>query len=145
MIGAENLNRSMKKEIIHMFREPDARPPRIVSDVFTCLCIAPLLLLFILWIKIGVNIKNFSFSLSAIGFHLGFGGELYPSAKIKKRFQIKIVIVFCVTAILSLFFIFWLKLNMFETIRYLVLIGFVTFICGHSLLVDVAKRRKKGN
>lgn len=34
-------------EIIHQFRVPDKRPPRIVSDIFTGLCITPLVLLFV--------------------------------------------------------------------------------------------------
>jgi hypothetical protein len=27
------------------------------------------------WVRLGVNISNFPISLSAIGFHLGLGGE----------------------------------------------------------------------
>ncbi|XP_077293027.1 oligosaccharide transferase delta subunit [Arctopsyche grandis] len=111
--------RDVKPEIFHMFREPDARPLRLVSDIFTALCIAPLLILFILWAKIGINVRNFPFSLSALGFHLGFG------------------------SILGLFIIFWLRLTMFETIRYLLILGLVTFICGHRLLSNIATKRKR--
>lgn len=65
----------------HMFREPEVRPPLVVSNLFTGLCFAPVFLLLILWTKLGVNISNFPLSLSALVFHLGLGGEnvkLYP-------------------------------------------------------------------
>ncbi|EDW02500.1 dolichyl-diphosphooligosaccharide--protein glycosyltransferase subunit 2 [Drosophila grimshawi] len=97
-------------EIVHQFRVPDKRPPRIVSDIFTGLCITPLVLLFVFWAKLGINVSNFTLSPSTIGFHLGFGG------------------------ILALFFVFWLQLNMFQTLRMLIPIAVFTFLCGNRLL-----------
>lgn len=61
----------------HLFREPEKRPPVFVSNLFTGLCLAPVLLLLILWAKLGVNISNFPFSLSAIVFHGGLASEHY--------------------------------------------------------------------
>lgn len=113
----KNNTRIPRPEIVHQFREPEKRPPRFVSDVFSALCAAPLLILFILWAKLGVNVSNFPFSLSAIGFHMSFGG------------------------ILSLFALFWLKLNMFETLRLLAPLAVVTFLFGHRLLRSIASRR----
>lgn len=113
----KNNTRIPRAEIIHQFREPEKRPPRFVSDVFTALCAAPLLILFILWIKLGVNVSNFSFSLGSIGFHLGFG------------------------SILALFGLFWYKLNMFETLRLLAPLAVVTFLFGHRLLRSIASRK----
>uniref|UniRef100_U5EVZ5 Dolichyl-diphosphooligosaccharide--protein glycosyltransferase subunit 2 n=1 Tax=Corethrella appendiculata TaxID=1370023 RepID=U5EVZ5_9DIPT len=104
-------------EIEHQFRAPEKRPPRFLSDLFTGLCLAPILLLFVFWAKLQANVSNFIFSLSSIGFHLGFG------------------------AILGLFGVFWLKLNMFETIRYLLPVLLVTFICGNKLLKAIAAKR----
>lgn len=112
-----NNTRAPRPEIIHQFRQPEKRPPRFVSDVFTALCAAPLLILFILWIKLGVNVSNFPFSLSSIGFHLGFG------------------------SILSLFALFWYKLDMFETLRLLVPLAIITFLFGHRLLRSIASRK----
>nr|CAD7450391.1 unnamed protein product [Timema bartmani] len=66
-----------KPEIQHMFREPDSRPPVAVSNLFTGLLGVPLLLLFILWAKLGVNVSNFPLSLSAVGFHSGPGRDLW--------------------------------------------------------------------
>ncbi|XP_055531785.1 dolichyl-diphosphooligosaccharide--protein glycosyltransferase subunit 2 [Wyeomyia smithii] len=103
-------------EIVHQFRVPEKRPPRLVSDLFTALCLAPLALLLLLWIKLRANVANFPISLGALGFHLGLG------------------------AILALFGVFWLKLNMFETIRYLIPLALVTFLCGNRLLRAIAAR-----
>ncbi|XP_076753479.1 oligosaccharide transferase delta subunit [Xylocopa sonorina] len=107
-----------QQEIKHMFREPEKRPPAFVSNLFTGLCLAPVLLLLILWAKLGVNISNFPFSVSAVTFHLGLG------------------------SIFVLFGIFWLKLNMFVTLRYLLGLGVVTFLAGNKMLSRIAHKHK---
>lgn len=107
-----------KPEISHLFREPEPRPSKLVSNAFTLLVLSPLLLLLIGWLRLGVNISNFPFSLTGLGFHAGLG------------------------AIFLLYLYFWLQLNMFETIKYLVVIGVVTFLCGNSLLATIAKKNK---
>uniref|UniRef100_A0A1B6DAG0 Dolichyl-diphosphooligosaccharide--protein glycosyltransferase subunit 2 n=1 Tax=Clastoptera arizonana TaxID=38151 RepID=A0A1B6DAG0_9HEMI len=108
-----------KHEIKHLFREPERRPPVVVSNFFTGLVTVPFFILLILWAKIGVNISNFPFSLYAVGFHIGLG------------------------AIFALFGCFWLKLNMFQTLKYLLGLGIVTFLCGNKLLSSIAKKRKQ--
>ncbi|XP_013108169.1 dolichyl-diphosphooligosaccharide--protein glycosyltransferase subunit 2 [Stomoxys calcitrans] len=109
--------RSPLPEIEHQFRTPDKRPSRIVSDIFTGLCLTPLVLLLIFWWKLGINIDNFSFHPSNIGFHLGFGG------------------------ILVLFVVFWLNMDMFQTLRYLIPIAIFTFLCGNRLLRRIYAQR----
>ncbi|XP_053978808.1 dolichyl-diphosphooligosaccharide--protein glycosyltransferase subunit 2 [Hylaeus anthracinus] len=109
---------STKPEIKHMFREPEKRPPAFVSNLFTGLCLAPVLLLLILWAKLGANISNFPLSVSAFTFHTGLG------------------------SIFVLFGIFWLKLNMFVTLRYLLSLGVVTFLAGNKLLSHIAHKHK---
>jgi oligosaccharyltransferase complex subunit delta (ribophorin II) len=109
--------RKPRSEIHHLFREPEKRPPRFVSDVFAGLCLAPILILFILWGRLGINVSNFSFSLSALGFHGGLG------------------------AIFSLFLCFWLKLDMFQTIQYLLGLSLFTFLCGNRVLRYIATKR----
>lgn len=108
--------RGPKLEIRHMFRPADKRPPQIVSLLFTGLCLAPLLLLFVLWIKLGVNFRNFS--VSALPFHAGLGG------------------------IFGLFTLFWLKLDMFTTCGWLLPLGAFTFLAGQRTLSSLAKQRK---
>jgi len=109
---------AVKPEIRHLFREPEPRTAAIVSNAFTLLCLSPFLVMLILWAKLGANISNLSLSLPTIGFHLGLG------------------------AIFGLYAVFWLQLNMFQTVKYLVVIGVVTFLCGNSLLSSIAKKSK---
>lgn len=109
--------RKARPEIHHLFRQPEKRPPRFVSDLFTGLCLAPILVLFILWGRVGINTSNFSFSLSALGFHGGLG------------------------AIFSLFLCFWLRLDMFQTIQYLLGLSIITFLCGNRVLRYIASKR----
>ncbi|XP_062897323.1 dolichyl-diphosphooligosaccharide--protein glycosyltransferase subunit 2 isoform X1 [Mobula hypostoma] len=106
-----------KPEIQHLFREPEKKPPIAVSNTFTALVLAPLLLLIILWIKLGVNISNFTFSPSTIIFHLGHAGML------------------------GLMYVYWTQLNMFQTLQYLAVLGSITFFAGNRMLAQKAVKR----
>ncbi|KAG7310862.1 hypothetical protein JYU34_003693 [Plutella xylostella] len=106
-------------EITHSFREPEARPPRAVSDLFALACAAPLLLLLGLWAKLRVNLSAFPFTPSALVFHLSLGGSL------------------------ALYGVLWLKLSMFETVRYLLPLALVTFLSGHRLLRRLVSDKTK--
>lgn len=107
--------RVAKPEIKHLFRPAEKRPPQVVSMFFTALAAAPLLLLLGLWLKLGVNFGNFTFT--AIPFHLGLG------------------------AIFGLFTLFWLRLDMFMTCGWLIPIGGFTFLSGHRLLSRIARQK----
>lgn len=106
-----------KPEIQHLFREPEKKPPTVVSNTFTALVLSPLLLLLILWFKLGANISNLSFSPSTILFHLGHA------------------------AMLALMYVYWTNLNMFQTLKYLAIIGGVTFLAGNRMLAQKAVKR----
>ncbi|XP_054641338.1 dolichyl-diphosphooligosaccharide--protein glycosyltransferase subunit 2 isoform X2 [Dunckerocampus dactyliophorus] len=106
-----------KPEIQHLFREPEKKPPTVVSNTFTALVLSPLLLLLILWIKLGANISNLSFSPSTILFHMGHA------------------------AMLGLMYVYWTHLNMFQTLKYLAIIGGVTFLAGNRMLAQKAVKR----
>lgn len=106
-----------KPEIKHMFREKEKTPPSIVSNTFSVLCVAPLLLLFILWIKLGANLSNFPCSIYAAGFHLGLA------------------------SIFALFICFWMHLDMFATLKYLLGLGLLTYLSGHRLLSKLAAEK----
>jgi len=116
--GDDTLFKKALPEISHKFAEADPRPPSVVSLLFTALCAAPLLLLIVVWASLGVNLSNFPFSLKAVGFHGGLGG------------------------ILALFGMFWLRLDMFTTLRYLCMLAVPTFYCGNATLSAIAAKRK---
>ncbi|ESO85997.1 hypothetical protein LOTGIDRAFT_220939 [Lottia gigantea] len=109
---------SKKPEIQHQFNKPEKRPPAVVSLAFSGLVLLPVLILFILWIKLGVNISNFPVSLSAIGFHV------------------------CLAAIFGLYYCYWTQLNMFQTLRWLGILAVPTFLFGNRLLSGLASKRK---
>lgn len=104
----------VKPEIQHMFRQPEPRPPAVLSQAFTVACILPLVLAFILWSKVGANIGNMKLNLKTIIFQLGVAG------------------------IFGLYVYGWIHLNMFTIIKYLVGIGSVTFVFGNAVLSDLA-------
>lgn len=105
-----------KPEIKHLFRPAEKRPPKAVSMFFTVLAAAPILLLLLIWFKLGINLKNFT--VLALPFHIGLA------------------------SILGLFVCFWWKLNMFTTCYLLVPIGTFTFLAGHRLLSHIANQKK---
>lgn len=108
-----------KPEINHVFNSPDPRPSSFMSLTFTALCLAPLVVLIGLWTSLGVNISNFPFSLVSVVFHIGLA------------------------SIFGLFCLFFIQLDMFTTLRYLFMVGVVTFFCGNSMLSTIAAKRKE--
>ncbi|KAH7718717.1 ribophorin II [Aphelenchoides avenae] len=104
-------------EIKHQFREPEQLPPSAVSHLFTAICAAPIALLLVLWWRVGLNLGNMPISLWTLGFHAGLA------------------------AIFGLYFVFWLQLNMFTTLKYLTIIAIPTFFCGNRLLRSLALAR----
>jgi len=107
-----------KPEIIHMFRQPEKRPPSIVSNAFTLLAALPFALFLILVPRAGIDFTSFSFSPSALAFHACLGG------------------------IFTLFASFWLYLNMFQTLKLLAILALPTFITGNYMLTTIANKRK---
>lgn len=83
----------LKPEIQHSFREPEKRPPMIVTTFFTLLVAFPALILLTLWSKT-VSLKFDTLTLRRIIFHI-----------------ILLMILVCYAK-------FWLGTNMFDTMRY---------------------------
>ncbi|KAM6981282.1 dolichyl-diphosphooligosaccharide--protein glycosyltransferase subunit 2 isoform 2-T2 [Aplochiton taeniatus] len=106
-----------KPDINHLFREPEKKPSTVVSNTFTALVLSPFLLLLILWFKLGANISNFSLSPSSVLFHVGHA------------------------AMLGLMYVYWTHLNMFQTLKYLAIIGSLTFLAGNRMLAQKAVKR----
>jgi len=100
--------------IEHMFRVPEKRPSKVVSTAFTALVLSPLLVMFAMWAKVGVNLSNFSFSIPTLLFHVGLAG------------------------IFALYYLFWIQLDMFQTLKMLVVVGGLTFLGGNKMLADMA-------
>lgn len=102
-----------KPEISHLFREAEPRPSEFISYAFTVLSLLPALVLAICWSKIGINFKSFKFSLSAIVFHG------------------------CLFLVFTLYTLFFIRLNMFTTIKCLSGVLVALFLSGHYLLKDL--------
>lgn len=47
----------------------------------------------------------------------------------------------CVSALLGLMYVYWTHLNMFQTLKYLTIIGSVTFLAGNRMLAQKAVKR----
>eukprot|EP00731_Ephydatia_muelleri_P010701 Em0005g1287a len=111
---------AVKPTIEHQFRAPEKRPPATVSTTFTALVGLPLVLLLVVWLFLGANISNISNAgIWAVFFHISLGG------------------------IFVLYYLFWVELNMFQTLKYLTIIGAVTFITGNKMLRTIANNNKQ--
>lgn len=109
-----------KPEIIHMFREPEKRPPATVSYAFTALTVLPLLILVVVWKLLGVNVDGISLRnpLHVLAFH----GTL--------------------ASVFGLMYLYWTRLDMFCTLEILACLSVLLFLAGNRLLSSIAIARK---
>jgi len=106
-------------EIKHQFRQPDKRPPRTISMAFTVAVLAiPFLVLFIGLIRVGANLKNFPGGANFI-YAIGFEA--------------------CLAAVLGLFVLYWLYLNMVQTLGYLALLSIPMLFFAHKNLNGLSR------
>ncbi|KAI6219199.1 Dolichyl-diphosphooligosaccharide--protein glycosyltransferase subunit 2 [Aphelenchoides fujianensis] len=115
---SQQVHYETKPEIKHLFREPEKRPAGFVADVFSLVCAAPLVILLGAWLRIGINFGNLPNVLWVAGFHASLA------------------------AVFGLYFVFWLRLNMFVTLKYLSFISVSLFFFGHRLFRSLAAKRK---
>ncbi|KAF1878372.1 hypothetical protein Lal_00047040 [Lupinus albus] len=112
-----------KAEIAHIFRVPEKRPPLNLSLAFMGLILLPFVGFLIGLLRLGVNLKNFPGSTVpatfAILFQLGIG------------------------AVLLLYVLFWLKLDLFTTLKTLGLLGALLLFVGHRTLSHIASTSAK--
>ncbi|KAK8565279.1 hypothetical protein V6N12_058846 [Hibiscus sabdariffa] len=112
-----------KAEITHIFRAPEKRPQKELSLAFMGLTFLPLLGFLFGLSRLGVNLKNFPTNTMpatfAILFHLGIG------------------------AVLLLYVFFWLKLDLFETLKLVGLLGVFLVFVGHRILSYLAATSAK--
>ncbi|XP_021756423.1 dolichyl-diphosphooligosaccharide--protein glycosyltransferase subunit 2-like [Chenopodium quinoa] len=108
-----------KEEIAHIFRAPETRPPKELSLVFLGLTLVPLVGFFIGLLRLGVNFKKF------------------PTATVSAAFAALFHVG--IAAVLCLYVLFWLKLNLFTTLKYLSFLGVFLLFVGHRTLSNLAK------
>ncbi|OWM81502.1 hypothetical protein CDL15_Pgr007540 [Punica granatum] len=112
-----------KAEISHIFRAPEKRPSENLSLAFLALTLLPFLGFLVGLLKLGVNLKNFPSApvpaMFAILFHVGIG------------------------SILALYALFWLKLDLFTTLKALGLLGVFVMFVGHRILSHLASTSSK--
>ncbi|KAG2291510.1 hypothetical protein Bca52824_038179 [Brassica carinata] len=112
-----------KAEISHIFRVPEKLPAKQLSLVFLGLIVLPFIAFLIGLTRLGVNIKSFpslvGAATSALLFHGGIG------------------------AVLLLYVLFWLKLDLFTTLKALSLLGVFLLFVGHSTLSHLASASNK--
>ncbi|XP_062207842.1 dolichyl-diphosphooligosaccharide--protein glycosyltransferase subunit 2 [Phragmites australis] len=103
-----------KAEISHIFRAPEKRPPKELSLAFTILTLLPSIGFLIGLMRLGVNVKNFPSlpgpAAFASLFHAGIG------------------------AVLLLYVLFWVKLDLFTTLKYLGFLAVFLVFVGHRTL-----------
>ncbi|XP_071696739.1 dolichyl-diphosphooligosaccharide--protein glycosyltransferase subunit 2-like [Rutidosis leptorrhynchoides] len=112
-----------KEEIKHIFRVPEKRPPQEVSFAFLGLVIVPFLAFLVGLLRLGVNLKNFPTSTIPATFAILFHGGI--------------------AAVLVLYAFFWLKLDLFTTLKTLGVLGIFLMFVGHSTLSHLASTSAK--
>ncbi|XP_050205978.1 dolichyl-diphosphooligosaccharide--protein glycosyltransferase subunit 2 [Mercurialis annua] len=112
-----------KAEINHIFRAPEKHPAKELSLAFLGLTLVPFIGFLIGLLRLGVNLKNFPSSAVsatfAFLFHLGIG------------------------AVLLLYALFWLKLDLFTTLKALSFLGVFLMFVGHRILSHLASASSK--
>ncbi|KAI5589879.1 hypothetical protein POPTR_005G226100v4 [Populus trichocarpa] len=118
-----NLIYGPKAEIAHIFRVPEKLPPKELSLTFLGLTLLPFLGFLLGLLRLGVNLKNFPSSsvpaMFAALFHLG------------------------IAAVLLLYVLFWLKLDLFTTLKALGFLGAFLMFVGHRILSHLASSSSK--
>ncbi|XP_019165264.1 PREDICTED: dolichyl-diphosphooligosaccharide--protein glycosyltransferase subunit 2-like [Ipomoea nil] len=112
-----------KAEIAHIFRAPEKQPPRELSLAFLALVLLPFFGFLVGLLRLRVNLKNFPHApvpaTFASLFHVGLA------------------------AVLLLYLLFWLKLNLFTTLKALGILGMFLMFVGHRTLSHLASTSAK--
>ncbi|KAF7039300.1 hypothetical protein CFC21_049324 [Triticum aestivum] len=112
-----------QKEIEHIFRVPEKRPLQEVSLAFTGLTLLPFIGFLIGLMRLGVNLKNFP--------------SLPGPAAFASLFHAGIA------AVLLLYVLFWVKLDLFTTLKYLSFLGVFLVFVGHRTLSHLSNTTAK--
>ncbi|KAI3742684.1 hypothetical protein L1987_60377 [Smallanthus sonchifolius] len=112
-----------KPEIAHIFRLQEKRPPQELSYAFLGLVFVPFLAFLVGLLRLGVNMKNFPTSMIPAAFAILFHGGI--------------------AAVLGLYGLFWLKLDLFTTLKTLGVLGLFLMFVGHRTLSHLASASAK--
>ncbi|XP_022155085.1 dolichyl-diphosphooligosaccharide--protein glycosyltransferase subunit 2 [Momordica charantia] len=112
-----------KAEITHIFRAPEKRPPKELSLTFLGLTFLPFLGFLVGLLQMGVNLKNFPTS----GVPATFASLFHLS----------------IAAVILLYTLFWLKLDLFTTLKALGIMGVLLVFMGHRTLSHIASTSAK--
>ncbi|XP_071721600.1 dolichyl-diphosphooligosaccharide--protein glycosyltransferase subunit 2-like [Rutidosis leptorrhynchoides] len=112
-----------KEEINHIFRVPEKRPPQEVSFAFLGLVLVPFLAFLVGLLRLGVNLKNFPTSAIPAAFAILFHGGI--------------------AAVLLLYAFFWVKVDLFTTLKTLGVMGIFLMFVGHRTLSYLASTSAK--
>ncbi|MEW5309436.1 MAG: hypothetical protein WDW38_001325 [Sanguina aurantia] len=111
-----------KPEIVHQHRLPSARPPTTISLVFTGLVLLPLIgVVLVVLTVVKTNFKAFPTDPVAVACAFAFHGS--------------------VAGVLVLYLLFWLRLNLAETLPLALVGGAVIALTGYHLLSRLANAR----
>jgi len=102
----------------HVFSHPERRASVTISLAFSGIIVSLLLVLTIMWTNLGVNVKDFSFSLSALAFHVIMG------------------------ALFGTLAWYWYSLTVFEFLAYATPLSIAAVFTGRSTLSHIAESRK---
>ncbi|KAK9287577.1 hypothetical protein L1049_015998 [Liquidambar formosana] len=112
-----------KAEISHIFRAPEQRPPEELSLAFLGLTLLPFIGFLVGLLRLGVNLKNFPRSAAPATFAILFHGGI--------------------AGVLLLYVLFWLKLDLFTTLKTLGFLGVFLIFVGHRILAHLASTSAK--
>ncbi|KAI8979257.1 Oligosaccharyltransferase subunit Ribophorin II-domain-containing protein [Mycotypha africana] len=116
----------LQPEIHHMFRPAEKMPPAAFSQLFTLLTLAPWAILALGWFKLEYTPKKIISELIA--------GPITRTASI-------IVFLASLISIEVLFYLYWTRLNLFQTLPYLAGLTIITFFTGQRALSALQNRR----
>ncbi|KAH1195023.1 Dolichyl-diphosphooligosaccharide--protein glycosyltransferase subunit 2 [Glycine max] len=112
-----------KAEIAHLFRAPEKRPPQELSLTFLGLTLLPFIGFLVGLLRLGVNLKNF------------------PSSAVPAAYAI--LFQLGIATVLLLYVLFWLKLDLFTTLKTVGFLGAFLLFVGHRILSHLASTSSK--
>ncbi|KAJ7005984.1 dolichyl-diphosphooligosaccharide--protein glycosyltransferase subunit 2-like [Populus alba x Populus x berolinensis] len=138
----QNLRYGPKAEITHIFRAPEKLPPKELSHAFLGLTLFPLLG-FLVGMSSGEH-REFSPPLSIRTeklLRLGVNLKNFPSSSVPAMFAV--LFHLGIAAVLLLYALFWLKWDLFTTLKALGFLGAFLMFVGHRILSHLASISSK--